>query len=189
MRISKYVVVLSLALAPILVGCKVPGQKSADNAASGAAAPIDDNAAKGIAQTPEPDAAKNGGTQGCAAARVSSYDQYKREIGDRVFFAYDKSDLSRAARDVLDCQAAWLNANTAMNIRIEGHCDERGTREYNIALGERRANAVKDYLVAKGVQASRLNTISYGKERPEMVGSNEESWRQNRRGVSVPEGL
>ncbi len=98
---------------------------------------------------------------------------------DRVLFAYDSSDLSAAARSILDKQATWLNANRYVNATVEGHCDERGTREYNLALGDRRATAVKNYLVALGVPASRLNTISYGKERPYAPGD----FAQNRRGV------
>jgi len=106
-------------------------------------------------------------------------------VGDRVFFDFDKSDLKPESRGTIEALATWLNANPAVTITIEGHCDERGTREYNLALGERRANAVYDYLLALGVSASRLNTISYGKERPAVLGSNEQAWAQNRRGVFV----
>lgn len=103
--------------------------------------------------------------------------------GDRVFFAYDSSELTNEARETLAQQAEWLDYHGRARVTIEGHCDERGTREYNLALGERRANAVKSYLMALGVPASRLNTISYGKERPAVVGNREASWSQNRRGV------
>ncbi len=106
-------------------------------------------------------------------------------VGDRVFFAFDSSDLSAEARAALEKQAAWLKRYGAVRVAIEGHCDERGTREYNLALGERRANAVKDHLVALGINPSRLNTISYGKERPAAIGHNEVAWAQNRRGVMV----
>jgi peptidoglycan-associated lipoprotein len=108
-----------------------------------------------------------------------------QNVGDRVFFGYDRYDVSDEARMTLDKQAAWLNQYPNLSITIEGHADERGTREYNLALGERRANSVKNYLVALGVSASRINTISYGKERPAVVGSDESSWAQNRRGVTV----
>lgn len=104
-------------------------------------------------------------------------------IGDRVFFDYDSSELTVRARTVLRRQADWLQYHSRVRVTIEGHCDERGTREYNLALGERRANAVKSYLMALGIQASRLSTISYGKERPAVVGNDESSWGQNRRGV------
>ena len=106
-------------------------------------------------------------------------------VGDRVMFDTDKSDLSAGARGTLEKQAAWLKKYPALKITIEGHCDERGTREYNLALGERRANAVKNYLVALGIPAARVTTISYGKERPAVVGSTESAWSQNRRGVTV----
>jgi len=106
-------------------------------------------------------------------------------VGDRVFFDFDKSDLKPEARATVEALAAWMNNYPATTLTLEGHCDERGTREYNLALGERRANAVRDYLVALGVDSSRLSTISYGKERPAVLGSNEEAWAQNRRAVFV----
>ena len=107
------------------------------------------------------------------------------QIGDRVLYDTDKSDLSPAARATVDKQAAWMKKYANVSVTIEGHCDERGTREYNLALGERRAIAVKNYLVALGVQPSRIKTISYGKERPAVVGSTDQAWAQNRRGVTV----
>lgn len=106
-------------------------------------------------------------------------------VGDRVFFAYDSYDLAPEARDTLNRQVEWLNRYPNLSITIEGHSDERGTREYNIALGDRRATAVKNYLVSQGVSSARLNTISYGKERPAVVGSDAASWAQNRRGVTT----
>ena len=109
-------------------------------------------------------------------------------VGDRVFFALDKSNVSSAARAKLQKQAAWLKNYRGVNVAIEGHCDERGTREYNLGLGERRANAVKDFLVAMGVNPARLKVISYGKERPAALGHNEGSWQQNRRAVTVVAG-
>lgn len=105
-------------------------------------------------------------------------------VGDRVFFGYDRYDLSPEARATLEKQAQWVNQYSGVTITVEGHCDERGTREYNLALGERRANSVKNYLVALGVDAGRIQTISYGKERPAVPGSDESSWAQNRRGVT-----
>lgn len=106
-------------------------------------------------------------------------------VGDRVFFGFDKYDLSAESRATLDRQAAWLRQYPSVTVTVEGHADERGTREYNLALGERRATAVKNYLVALGIDAARINTISYGKERPAVLGSNEAAWSQNRRGVTV----
>jgi peptidoglycan-associated lipoprotein len=106
-------------------------------------------------------------------------------VGDRVFFGYDRFDLTPEARDILQMQAQWVQQYPNLTITIEGHCDERGTREYNLALGEKRANAVKNYLRALGVPDYRVNVISYGKERPAVLGSNPSAWAQNRRGVTV----
>jgi peptidoglycan-associated lipoprotein len=106
-------------------------------------------------------------------------------VGDRVFFDYDRSDIKADSEDTLKRQAAWLQTNGKVALAIEGHADERGTREYNLALGERRATAAKNYLVSLGTDAARLETVSYGKERPAVLGSNEAVWAQNRRAVSV----
>ena len=106
-------------------------------------------------------------------------------VKDRVFFATNKSTLTTASRDTLRKQAAWMRKKKDLKFSIEGHADERGTREYNLALGERRANAVKDYLMTYGINGSRLSVISYGKERPVNSGSNPLAWSQNRRSVTV----
>ncbi|HEX8622329.1 MAG TPA: peptidoglycan-associated lipoprotein Pal [Allosphingosinicella sp.] len=105
--------------------------------------------------------------------------------GDRVFFDTDQYDLDDRDRSTLDAQAAWLRSNPSVRVTIEGHADERGTRDYNLALGDRRANAAKNYLAARGVSAGRMTVISYGKERPEALGSDETAWAQNRRAVTV----
>ncbi len=109
-------------------------------------------------------------------------------VGDRVFFGFDRYDLTDQARGALEKQAAWLKRYPNVAITVEGHADERGTREYNLALGERRANAVRNYLAALGVPRARTNSISYGKECPVALGSTESEWSQNRRGVSVVDG-
>jgi peptidoglycan-associated lipoprotein len=114
-----------------------------------------------------------------------SIQDFQVNVGDRIFFEYDKSDLDDRARGTLQKQAAWLQRFGAVTLTIEGHCDERGTREYNLALGARRAQAVKDYLASLGVAGARLDTISFGKERPVCVESNDACWQQNRRGVST----
>ena len=106
-------------------------------------------------------------------------------VKDRVFFATNKSTLTTASRDTLRTQAAWMRKKSKLSFSIEGHADERGTREYNLALGERRANAVKDYLMTYGISGNRLSVISYGKERPVNSGSNPLAWSQNRRSVTV----
>ena len=106
-------------------------------------------------------------------------------VRDRVFFATNKSTLTTASRDTLRKQAAWLRKNGKISVSIEGHADERGTREYNLALGERRANAAKDYLMTYGISSNRISVISYGKERPVDSGSNPLAWSKNRRSVTV----
>ena len=106
-------------------------------------------------------------------------------VPDRVFFAYDSYSLTSDAQDSLAKQAKWLKANGSVTISIEGHADERGTREYNLALGDRRANAAKDFLMAQGISSSRITTISFGKERPVNAASNKTAWAQNRRSVTV----
>lgn len=106
-------------------------------------------------------------------------------VGDRVFFATDSSVVTSEGQEVLGRQAEWLKANDDVNITLEGHADERGTREYNIALGERRATAAKSYLVSQGVPSARISTISYGKERQAVEGNDESAWSQNRRAVTV----
>ena len=116
---------------------------------------------------------------------AGSMEEFVAEVGDRVFFGFDQSDLSSDAQTTLDRQATWLQKYPSVRITVEGHCDERGTREYNLALGERRASAVKDYLVARGIDGGRIETISYGKERPVAFGGTESAWSQNRRGVTA----
>ena len=100
--------------------------------------------------------------------------------GDRIYFDFDKYEVRADAQPVLDAQAAWLARYPAVQVRIEGNCDERGTREYNIALGARRASAVRDYLVAHGVPSARITTVSYGKEKPIDAGTGEDAWSKNR---------
>ena len=106
-------------------------------------------------------------------------------VPDRVFFATNESILTTASRETLRKQAAWLRKNSDVTVVLEGHADERGTREYNLALGERRANAAKDYLMTYGISSSRISVISYGKERPVDAGSNPLAWSKNRRSVTV----
>jgi peptidoglycan-associated lipoprotein len=118
-------------------------------------------------------------------AKPGSAEDFVDNVGDRVWFGFDSAEVSEEGRVTLDAQAAWLKQYGSTNIVVEGHCDERGTREYNLALGQKRASAAKTYLIAAGVEASRIESVSYGKERPEAVGSSEDAWAQNRRSVSV----
>ncbi len=122
---------------------------------------------------------------GTTAIPGSMADFVAQAGSDRVFFGLDRYDLDAEAQATLDRQAAWLRRYPAVRATIEGHADERGTREYNLALGERRANAARNYLAAQGVAPSRMTVISYGKERPAVEGANEEAWAQNRRAVTV----
>jgi peptidoglycan-associated lipoprotein len=125
---------------------------------------------------------------GYGAAGPGSVQEFNQTVGDRVFFTTDQTDLSSTAQATLEKQAAWLNQYNKYSFTIEGHADERGTREYNFALGSRRAQAVHDYLVAKGISGSRMRTISYGKERPVAVCDDISCWSQNRRAVTVLNG-
>ena len=106
------------------------------------------------------------------------------KVGDRVLFGYDSSELDDEDRSILDNQGKFLNQNPSLKVTIEGHCDERGTREYNLALGEKRASAVKDYLISVGINGDRISVVSYGKERPQVLGSNKAAWSMNRRSVT-----
>jgi peptidoglycan-associated lipoprotein len=152
----------ALALSLALSAC---AHKDADNLATGAGA---------------------GG--GYGASGPGSVQEFNQTVGDRVFFTTDETELSPTAQATLDKQAAWLNQYNKYSFTIEGHADERGTREYNFALGSRRAQSVHDYLVAKGVSGSRMRTISYGKERPVAVCDDISCWSQNRRAVTVLNG-
>ncbi len=125
---------------------------------------------------------------GYGAAGPGSVQEFNQTVGDRVFFDTDQTVLSPTAQATLDKQAAWLNQYNKYSFTIEGHADERGTREYNFALGSQRAQAVRDYLAAKGISASRMRTISYGKERPVAVCDDISCWSQNRRAVTVLNG-
>jgi len=134
--------------------------------------------------TTEPPTAPVTPTQPSASAiKPGTAEDFRVNVGDTVFFDLDQHALRADAQVVLQKQAAWLQKFPAVKLVVEGHCDERGTREYNLALGERRANAVRNYLTSLGIPAARVQTISFGKEKPVVVGSNEQSWAQNRRGV------
>ncbi|UVO51386.1 peptidoglycan-associated lipoprotein Pal [Sphingomonas sp. SUN019] len=136
-------------------------------------APVDPNAGAGAGPV-------------TGAAVPGSAEDFKRSItSDTVNFGLDMYDINGTARGILDSQSDWLQRYPNVRITVEGHADERGTREYNLALGDRRANSAKNYLVSRGVSAARITTISYGKERPAALGSDEASWAQNRRAVTV----
>ncbi len=169
-------VVVLVGVALVLAGCETPGDDASGDGPTttipGAGA---DAGGLGRAPLGPVDARVTPGSQADLSSRV----------GDRVYFGFDRYDLTTAARATLDRQAAWLRQFPNVAVTIEGHCDERGTREYNIALGHRRATAVKSYLVALGIPGSRIDTTSFGKERPSVAGSDQASWAENRRAVTV----
>lgn len=177
---------LAIALCVLVVACS-----STDEEVSQGAAPAPGAGAAATGEVFAPP--RPGAPGGLAWYEQRSLDPREAEralveIGDRVFFGYDRYDLSAEARATLDRQARLLTAQRAITVVIEGHCDERGTREYNLALGERRANAVRDYFIALGIAPTRIRTVSYGDERPSVVGSGEDVWAQNRRAVTVVAG-
>jgi peptidoglycan-associated lipoprotein len=143
-------------------------------------------------EAPQTSANTAGGTGAANAATAApsgpakgSREDFIQNVGDRVFFAFDHSDITSEGQQTLERQATWLKQYPSVTVTVEGHCDDRGTREYNLALGNRRANAVKSALVALGIPANRIQTISYGKDRPIVVGDNEAAWAQNRVGITV----
>jgi peptidoglycan-associated lipoprotein len=129
-------------------------------------------------------AATGAGAAATAGPAPGSEEDLVANIGDRVFFDFDRSSLKPDAMATLDRQSGWLGKYPQVNVQVAGNCDDRGTEEYNLALGQRRANASRDYLVARGVAGSRISTISYGKDRPTALGDNEQAWAQNRNTIT-----
>jgi len=154
------------------------GDSSASTSSSTASTSSNSGSSSGSSSSSGSAASGSGGSEDTAAQKLAA-------IGNTVYFGYDSAKLDGNAQGTLFRQAAFLNANPSLTITIEGHCDERGTREYNLALGERRAAAARDYLLAQGVDQARIRVISYGKERPMAAGSNETSWSKNRRSATV----
>ncbi len=165
---------------------EVVGSSSAASSGSDAAASASSNTSDSSTSASSASSSEASGSTGSTSADndMQTPDEMLAKVGSTVYFGYDQSILTAEGQATLDRQAAFLKENPTIRIVIEGHCDERGTREYNLALGDRRASAARDYLVAKGVNASRLTTISYGKERPAVGGSNDTSYALNRRSMS-----
>lgn len=155
---------LALACALVLAACETPPSDDGMGTGSGSGAGF------------------GGGSSSVTPGTQSDLEQ---NVGDRVFFGYDSSVLSSSAQSTLSRQAQWLQQHPDLQVVVEGHCDERGTRAYNLALGERRASSARNYLVSLGISPSRITTVSYGKERPAVLGSNDNAWSQNRRAVTV----
>jgi peptidoglycan-associated lipoprotein len=164
-----------LAALSLLAACETPAEDTGSTEGSG-----------------EKTATTTGGSSTPAAPAATtvpgSQQDFVVNVGDRVFFPTNKSDLNSESTATLKKQAAWLRKYNGVTLVIEGHCDERGTTEFNIGLGVRRANSVKDYLISFGVPSNRIKTVSYGKSRPTVPGSNEWAWSQNRRSVTVIKG-
>ena len=165
---------ISIFIVFFVAACATTPKDSADSSGSGSSSSGSDVSSEGTITE----------TSGSGIVSGSQEDLIVN-VGDRVFFGYDSSDLDSDALELLQDQVAWLKQNSDVSVTIEGHCDERGTREYNLALGEKRAQAVKNYLIGLGINPDRVSTISYGKERPAVVGSNDGAWAQNRRSVTI----
>ena len=183
------------AVAFFVAACETASQTSTDSAgdttASSTSSTASASGSSSTASTASSGSASSGSassgsaSSGSAAGSTTSPADTLATIGNTVYFSYDSAALDGNSKGSLFRQAAFLNANPTLTVTIQGHCDERGTREYNLALGERRAAAARDYLLAQGVDPARIKVISYGKERPAMAGSNEESWAKNRRAATV----
>jgi peptidoglycan-associated lipoprotein len=171
----RFSLVTTFAAALLLAACSTPSEDT--GAASG-------SGSSGTGTTTQ---STTSGTdsQTIPGPGAGTQEELTVEVGDRVFFDFDKYNIRADQRGTVEALAAWLDTNPSVTLTIEGHCDERGTREYNLARGERRANSVRDYLVALGINPGRLSTVSYGEERPAVLGSNDSAWAQNRRGVFV----
>ena len=170
----RFSLVTTFAAALLLAACSTPSEETVDTSGSGSSS---------TGTTSQSSSGDTGST--IMRPAPGSQEDLTVEVGDRVFFDFDKYNVRPDQRGTVEALAAWLDTNPSVTLSIEGHCDERGTREYNLALGERRANSVRDYLVALGINPARLSTVSYGEEKPAVLGSNESAWAQNRRGVFV----
>ena len=164
-----YKIIISLLLAVFLAACSTTKEDAATSA-SGSSSSSSDSVASSDDES--------------SSIVPGSQEDLIVNVGDRVFFGYDSAELDSDAQELLQDQVAWLKQYPDVSITVEGHCDERGTREYNLALGEKRAQASKNYLISMGIGSNRISTISYGKERPAVVGSNDGAWSQNRRSVT-----
>ena len=164
-------ILLSILLATFVAACSTTPKDTAGSSGSGDASSSDE--------------VSSGDYSNNLSVVPGSQEDLIVNVGDRVFFGYDSAELDSDSQELLQDQVAWLKQFPGVSVTVEGHCDERGTREYNLALGEKRAQAVKNYLISMGVNSSRVSTVSYGKERPAVVGSNDGAWSQNRRSVTT----
>ena len=169
--------ILTVAVAAALMwGCSsTPDEQASTSTTGDAGAPTTSSTAEGVTTSNLP---------ASPAIPPGTSEDFVVNVGDRVHFGFDRFDLTNEARDILGRQAEWLKQHSAIAVTIAGHADERGTREYNLALGERRAISVRNYLIALGIDPGRIRTVSYGKERPVDPGTSEDAWAKNRRGVT-----
>ena len=188
------------AIAALLAACETASE--IDAIASGASGSSGTTTASSSASSSTSDGATTSSSSGSSDSSATSassstetgsssysYDTDPKtaliKVGDRVLFGYDSSELDDDDRAILNNQSKFLNQNPSLKVTIQGHCDERGTREYNLALGEKRASSVKDYLISLGINSERISVVSYGKERPQVLGSNKAAWSMNRRSVTT----
>jgi peptidoglycan-associated lipoprotein len=178
MRIKMLAAVAALAL---LAACDSTGTNSSGVTGTGGVPAVANAPGSGIGSS----GVGSGALGGAGAVRPGSQEDLAAKVGDRIYYDSDKSDLRADARRTVEGWAGWMRQNPQVAVTIEGHADERGTREYNLALGERRAAAARNFLITLGIEARRIATVSYGKERPQVLGSTEAAWSQNRRGVML----
>lgn len=170
----RFSLVTTFAAALLLAACSTPSEEASTTSGSGSSGTETTSQSSG-----------GTGSETIPGPGAGTQEELTVEVGDRVFFDFDEYNIRADQRPTVEALAAWLDTNPQVTLTVEGHADERGTREYNLALGERRANSVRDYLVALGINPGRLTTVSFGEERPAVLGSNDSAWAQNRRGVFV----
>lgn len=177
------------AVAFFVAACETASQTSTDSAgessSSTASSSASTTSSSGSSDSSSSSSSGSSASSSSAADAKAGAEDALAKVGNTVYFGYDSATLTDEAQATLMRQAGFLKGNPSMTVTIEGHCDERGTREYNLALGERRATAARDYLLAQGVNSARIRVISYGKERPVAAGSTESSWSKNRRAATV----
>ena len=188
------------AIAALLAACETASEIDAiASGASGSSGTTTDSSSASSSTSDGTTTSSSSGSSDSSATSASSstetgsssysYDTDPKtaliKVGDRVLFGYDSSELDDDDRAILNNQSKFLNQNPSLKVTIQGHCDERGTREYNLALGEKRASSVKDYLISLGINSERISVVSYGKERPQVLGSNKAAWSMNRRSVTT----
>ena len=170
-----YKFILSIFLAIFITACTTTSKDASDASGSGSST---------TSESVSSSSSSSSESSEDLSIEPGSQEDLIVNVGDRVFFGYNSAELDSDAQELLQDQVAWIKQHN-VSVTIEGHCDERGTREYNLALGEKRAQAVKNFLTSMGIPNSRVSTISYGKERPAVVGSNDGAWSQNRRSVTT----